>query len=115
MPPDISTRPTIWRTLLVASLFGIILIATRAVLLGDTGLYANDIADHLGQSPFGPGNSLWEPGHLLWRPLGWALTTLIAPVLSRLTNWTPAMQASFSMIVISVASSIVTVVLWNAL
>jgi hypothetical protein len=104
----------IWRSLLVALVFGIILIATRAVALGDTGYYASDIVDHLGKSPFGPGNSLWEPGHLLWRPIGWALTSLLAPLLSA-TGWTPAMQASFALIVVSAASSLVTVVLWNAL
>jgi hypothetical protein len=104
----------VWRSLLVALVFGIILVATRAVALGDTGYYASDIVDHLGKSPFGPGNSLWEPGHLLWRPLGWALTSLIAPVLSP-TGWTPAMQATFALIVISAASSFVSVVLWNAL
>lgn len=103
------------RSLLVASIFAIVLAATRAVVLGDTGLYASDIADHLGKSPFGSGNSLWEAGHLLWRPLGWALTSLIAFVLSALTDWTPVMQASFSLIAISVVSAIVTVVLWNAL
>ena len=105
----------IWKSFWIAIAFAAILSTTRAVELGDTQDYASDIADHLGKSPFGPANSLWEFGHLLWRPAGWLLATIAAPILSTLTDWTPVMQASFCLILISIACSIITVILWYQL
>ncbi|MEQ1885796.1 MAG: hypothetical protein ABL967_12095 [Bryobacteraceae bacterium] len=98
--------------LLAALLFGLILLLCRSTSLGDTGVYANHIAEYLGQSPFGSSNKLWEFGHLIWRPLGWLLLTLASPVLSQLTDWTPFMQACFVLISVSVVSAFVTVILW---
>jgi hypothetical protein len=104
-------QPVVW----VALLFSAILGATRTAIWADTPVYAADIADHLGKSPFGPGNSLWEFGHLLWRPLGWVLTSVAAPLLSEVTDWTPPMEAVFVLITVSVVCSIVTVVVWYLL
>lgn len=98
-----------------ALFFSIVLVATRATSMGDTLSYSNDIADHLGKSPIGPLNSLWEFGHLLWRPLGWILTSAVRPLLMAVTDWTPSMQASSVLIAVSIASSIVTVLLWYLL
>ena len=77
-----SLRPCV----LSAAAFVMVLVVTRATILGDTGYYVSQIVPYLGQSPNGKGNLLWEFGHLLWRPLGWALTTLLSPLLSSLTN-----------------------------
>jgi hypothetical protein len=104
-----------WRATAVAAAFLILLGATRGTSLGDTSSYAREIADHLGMSLFGGGNSLWEAGHLIWRPLGWVLLSAASPVLSGLTDWTPFMQAGFTLITISALSSIVTVILWYLL
>lgn len=107
--------PSLWLSMWVAAALAIVLLATRPIELGDTPLYASDIVNHLGKSPVGPGNSLWEFGHLLWRPLGWSLLTLTSPLLSALTNWTPVMQAEFLLIAVSTACSFVSVVLWQAI
>ena len=98
--------------MLVLPAFVLVLLGTRAVELGDTQVYANDIVANLGKSPFFNGNPLWEFGHLLWRPLGWALLQVISPLLSSMTDWTPFMQASFVLIAVSTLCSIASVVLW---
>jgi hypothetical protein len=102
----------VWQCFLAGALFAIILAATRVVYLGDTSSYAEDVVEHLGESPFERGSSLWESGHLIWRPLGWLMTTIASPALSRVTDWTPFMQAAFVLIAVSVLSSVVAVVLW---
>ncbi len=99
----------------LAALFTVVLLFTRGVSLGDTSTYAKEIAEHLGKAPFGSNNSLWEFGHLLWRPLGWGLATLASPFLSRLTDWTPFMQAAFVLMAVSTFSAIATVILWYLL
>jgi len=97
---------------LVALAFSLLLAVTRPVTLSDTPYYAFNIAEHLGKSPFGRGNTLWEFGHLLWRPLGWSLATLGGSAFSALTDWTPYMQASASLMLVSLLSSVVNVVVW---
>ena len=97
------------------AVFVAVLVATRARVLGDTEYYVSQIVPYLGQAPTGNGNLLWEFGHLLWRPLGWVLTTVLSPLLSSVTDWTPYMQASFVLISIGVLSGIVTVALWYLL
>jgi hypothetical protein len=111
LPTSHPLRRSVW----IAAVLAIILMTTRAVELGDTQGYANDIVDHLGKSPFGAGNSLWEFGHLLWRPLGWVMLTLLSPLLSALTNWTPTMQASFVLIAMSAVCALIAVVFWYAI
>jgi hypothetical protein len=101
-------RNALWIAIVFACLLGL----TRPNTMGDGPSYANDIATRLGKSPFGHGNPLWEFGHLLWRPLGWTLTSLLSPLLSGVTDWTPFMQVSFVLIALSALSGIVTVVLW---
>jgi hypothetical protein len=99
-------------SLWIAIVMAILLLSTRAVELGDTQVYANDIVDHFGKSLFGSGNSLWDFGHLIWRPLGWALLSLTTPLLSAWTGFTIFMQASFVLVVVSVLCSLISVVLW---
>ena len=106
---------TFRKSLWAVAAFAFILLTTRAVELGDTKVYANEIVEHIGKSPFGQGNTLWEFGHLLWRPLGWLLLTLASPLIPAQAGWTPVMQASFVLIAISAASSLVTVALWYAI
>ncbi len=101
-------RQSLW----VAVAFACILGATRPNTMGDGPAYAAQIAAQLGHPLFGNGNSLWEFGHLLWRPLGWALTSLLSPLLSTVTNWVPFMQVSFVLIAISALGGILTVALW---
>ena len=101
-----------WQRWWIAIAFACLLGVTRPNTIGDTPAYVSDIVARLGKSPFGHGNPLWEFGHLLWRPLGWTLTSLLLPLLSAVTDWTPFMQASFALIAISALSGIVTVVLW---
>jgi hypothetical protein len=111
MQENQTARQCLW----IAALFALVLLATRSVYLGDTNDYAKDIAEHLGGPPFGQGSSLWEFGHLLWRPLGWVLASALAPMLSRLTDWTPFMQAAFALMMVSTLSAIAAVVLWYLL
>lgn len=108
-------RSRIQASVATVLLFAFILAVTRANVLGDTPLYANQIVEHWGQSPLGSGNSLWDAGHLLWRPLGWALLSVLWPVLSALTNMTPVMAADFLLIAIGVISALATVWLWRLL
>jgi hypothetical protein len=103
------------RSLWAVAALAFILLTTRAVELGDTQVYANEIVEHIGKSPFGNGNSLWEFGHLLWRPLGWLILTLSSPLIPARTDWTPFMQASFVLIVISVSSALIAIALWYAI
>ncbi len=103
------------RSLWAVAAFAFILLITRAVELGDTQVYANEIVEHIGKSPFGHGNSLWEFGHLLWRPLGWLLLSVASAPLRTWTGWTPFMQASFVLIALSVTSALVAVALWYAI
>lgn len=104
-----------WGSLWLAAVLGLILLMTRATEFGDTPAYASDIVHRLGRSPFGRGNPLWEFGHLLWRPLGWVLLTLTSPLLSRLTTWTPVMQAEFVLIVVSTLCALASIVMWHAI
>jgi hypothetical protein len=90
-------------------ILAVVLAATRAPLLGDTGLYANEIAPFLTKSAWGA-KPLWEFGHLLWRPMGWALTTLLAPAFHLWTDWTPVMQVIFVLICVSTLSAAIAVV-----
>lgn len=104
-----------WGSLWLAGVLVLILLLTRAIELGDTPAYASDMVNYLGKSPFGRGNTLWEFGHLLWRPLGWLLLTLTSPLLSRLTTWTPMMQAEFLLIVVSTVCALASIVMWHAI
>jgi len=116
-PPNLGntqgeSRHAIWPCIGVAAVFVLALLGTRTTPPGDALNYAGTIAEHLGKAPYGPGNSLWEFGHLLWRPLGWLVATILSPLLSRATHWTPFLQASFALIAISVVSGVAAVTLW---
>ena len=104
-------RQCLW----VALAYTLILICTWSIQLGDTSNYAGTVAYHLGGSPFGTTDSLWEFGHLLWRPAAWLLLTLISPLLNTFTTWTPFMQAAFALIAINWIAAIITVALWYRL
>jgi hypothetical protein len=99
----------------VALAYTLILICTWSIELGDTSNYAGTIAYHLGQSPFGTTDSLWEFAHLLWRPAGWLMLTLISPLLNTFTTWTTFQQAAFALILINWIAGIITVALWYRL
>lgn len=99
----------------LAAALALILLSTRAVELGDTQVYANAIVEHLGKSPFGAGNSLWEFGHLLWRPLGWLLLTGASFLIPSHSGWTVFMQASFVLIAVSTVCALIAVALWYAI
>ena len=105
----------VWSSLWLAAVLLLVILLTRATELGDTPVYATDMVNHLGGSPFGRGNTLWEFGHLLWRPLGWLLLTFTSPLLSRLTAWTPVMQAEFVLIVVSTVCALASIVMWHAI
>ena len=103
------------RSLWAVAAMALILLTTRAVELGDTQVYASEIVEHIGKSPFGHGNTLWEFGHILWRPLGWLLLSLATPFIPARIGWTPFMQASFVLIALSVVSALVSVAIWYAI
>lgn len=98
--------------LLIAAVVALMLFGTRSAVPGDVGNYAGSIVENLGKVPVGVGNSLWEFGHLLWRPIGWLGVTILSPLLTRVTDWTPFQQAVFVLTAISVLSSIAAVILW---
>lgn len=100
-----------WLVAALAAVFAL----TRGFYLGDTITYAADVARYLGQAPFGAGNRLWEFGHLLWRPLGWALASLLWPVMGPAAHWSPAQVASFGLVVVSAAAGVAAVLLWRAI
>jgi hypothetical protein len=112
---DANSRSLFLQAVWIAIALALVLLCTRAVEIGDTQVYAHDMTDHIGKSPFGAGNSLWEFGHLLWRPLGWAVFSLASPVLSALTSWTPDMQAIFVLIAVSTPFAFVAVMSWYAI
>ena len=87
-----------------------VLSFTRSPLLGDTSLYANEVAPFVGKSVVGA-KPIWEFGHLLWRPIGWALVSLASPFLSAHTSWTPAMQVIAVLIAVNILCTAVALVL----
>ncbi|HWC00598.1 MAG TPA: hypothetical protein VG672_28020 [Bryobacteraceae bacterium] len=100
---------------LLAAAFFLLLIGTRAFTMGDTSVYAGQVALYFGKSPFGSGNTLWEFGHLLWRPMGWCLTTVAAPWLAGWTGWNPYLTCVFLLMATTVVCGFFTVLMWYAL
>jgi hypothetical protein len=112
---DRSLLPRRLNLLWIAVTLALILLCTGIIALGDTAVYVADIVAYMGKSSAGPANPLWDAGHLLWRPLGWGLLSVLGPFLSTITNWAPAIQATFLLISVSAISGLISVMLWFSL
>lgn len=92
--------------------FFLILLLTRADFQGDTLWYATDITSYQ-QSSTPDKAALWDFGHLLWRPTGLLLYRALG-------DWKPyaaepIAAASFILILLSIASSLVCILLFQAI
>lgn len=99
----------------------IVLVAAVALWLtdpytqADSPGYANEVVQY-GETPlFSQGNILWEFGHLVWRPLGWALLQLASLLETPSTTWDATLLVLRALTWVSVASALITVVLWHSL
>lgn len=81
----------------------------------DSPGYANEVVQYREIPLLSQGNILWEFGHLVWRPLGWVLLQLAGPWENAATAWDAALLVLRALTLVSLATALVTVVLWHSL
>ncbi len=106
--PTATNQAIEWKWLALPALLYILLIAlTHPPFIGDTPLYAGELAAASGIST----PALWEFGHILWRPLGFLLSPLFLSAIPDSIAWTPVLKISYGLICLTVVSGLICTVL----
>jgi len=115
IPSGDSTRSSIGRqttyslaipTVFVLVVYALLIVVTRTLDQGDTGIYAEDIVKRL----HGPAPEIWDFGHAIWRPIGYALLRVISPTSARAPEAFAYARATLALTILSVAGGAVALV-----